>query len=64
MEPSLTWHHGLWRMPGELPGYAKCKIAEAVIIVALVVGIGVYHSRDEGKARVMKIQNTERPRGT
>ena len=51
-------------MPGELLAYAKCKIAGAVIIVALVVGIGVYHYRDESKARVMKIQNTERPPGT
>lgn len=51
-------------MLGELPGYAKSKWQEPLSIVALVVGIDVNRYRDEGKARVMKTQKTERPRGT
>ena len=45
-------------------GIGQTKTARAVIIIALVIGIGVYHYRDDGKARVMKVQNTEGPRGT
>lgn len=42
-------------------GIRQMKTALAVIIIALVVGIGVYHYQDDSKAKVLKVQNTERP---
>lgn len=63
MKRSLTWHQRLWPLPG-VAWIRQMKRALAVIIIALVRGIGVDHYPVDGKAKVIKIQNTERPRGT